>query len=93
VRQLELRLHTFGPGDINDANSVDCPTNGTWTASNEANRFSYNSATDTHQDTPTTRNGIGKLGFLVKAKDGLEIENLRIILLKLRLSSDIDYSC
>jgi hypothetical protein len=34
--------------DINDANSVDCPTNGTWTASNEANRFSYNSATDTY---------------------------------------------
>jgi hypothetical protein len=49
--------------------------NGTWTASNEANRFSYNSATDTYTKnfTPTTfynRNGIGKLGFLVKAKDG-----------------------
>jgi hypothetical protein len=28
--------------DINDANIVDCPTNGAWTASNEANRFTYN---------------------------------------------------
>jgi 1,4-alpha-glucan branching enzyme len=61
--------------DINDANSIDCPTNGTWTASNEANRFTYNSTTDTYTKTftPTTfynRNGIGKIGFLVKAKDG-----------------------
>lgn len=61
--------------DINDANSIDCPTNGTWTASNEANRFSYNSATDTYTKTFTpnvfyNRNGIGRIGFLVKAKDG-----------------------
>lgn len=61
--------------DINDANSSDCPTNGTWTSSNEANKFSYNSATDTYTKTftPNTfynRNGIGKIGFLVKAKDG-----------------------
>ena len=61
--------------DINDANSIDCPTNGTWTSSNEANRFSYNSATDTYTKTFTpnifyNRNGIGKIGFLVKAKDG-----------------------
>jgi hypothetical protein len=40
-------LHLDLVFDINDANSVDCP-NGTWTASNEANRFSYNSATDTY---------------------------------------------
>lgn len=61
--------------DINDANSIDCPTNGTWTSSNEANRFSYNSATDTYTKTFTpnvfyNRNGIGRIGFLVKAKDG-----------------------
>jgi 1,4-alpha-glucan branching enzyme len=61
--------------DINDANSIDCPTNGTWTSSNEANRFIYNSATDTYTKTFTpnvfyNRNGIGKIGFLVKAKDG-----------------------
>lgn len=61
--------------DINDANSIDCPTNGTWTASNEANRFAYNSVTNTYTKTftPNTfynRNGIGKIGFLIKAKDG-----------------------
>ncbi|MFV8345982.1 alpha-amylase family glycosyl hydrolase [Flavobacterium sp. ZB4P13] len=61
--------------DSNDANSVDCPTNGSWTASNEANRFAYNSITDTYTKTftPNTfynRNGIGKIGFLIKAKDG-----------------------
>ena len=61
--------------DINDANSADCPTNGTWNSSNEANRFSYNSATDTYTKTFTpnvfyNRNGIGRIGFLVKAKDG-----------------------
>ena len=61
--------------DINDANSLDCPTNGSWTASNEANRFVYNSVSDTYTKTVTpntfyNRNGIGKIGFLVKAKDG-----------------------
>ncbi|MFV8371392.1 alpha-amylase family glycosyl hydrolase [Flavobacterium sp. LB2P74] len=61
--------------DINDLNSLDCPTNGSWTASNEANRFTYNSASDTYTKTVTpntfyNRNGIGKIGFLVKAKDG-----------------------
>jgi hypothetical protein len=28
-------IHLTWSFDINDANSVDCPTNGTWTASNE----------------------------------------------------------
>ncbi|WP_158728456.1 MULTISPECIES: alpha-amylase family glycosyl hydrolase [unclassified Flavobacterium] len=61
--------------DINDANIVDCPTNGAWTASNEANRFTYDSGSDTYTKTftPNTfynRNGIGRIGFLVKAKDG-----------------------
>ncbi|MDI6047238.1 alpha-amylase family glycosyl hydrolase [Flavobacterium yafengii] len=61
--------------DINDTNSLDCPTNGSWTASNEANRFTYNSVSDTYTKTVTpntfyNRNGIGKIGFLVKAKDG-----------------------
>jgi hypothetical protein len=42
--------------DINDANIVDCPTNGAWTASNEANRFTYNAGSDTYTKTitPTT---------------------------------------
>jgi len=61
--------------DINDANIVDCPTNGAWNTSNEANRFTYNSGSDTYTKTITpsifyNRNGIGRIGFLVKAKDG-----------------------
>nr|WP_315182892.1 alpha-amylase family glycosyl hydrolase [uncultured Flavobacterium sp.] len=61
--------------DINDANSIDCPTNGTWTSSNEANRFTYNAISDTYTKTFTpnvfyNRNGLGKIGFLVKAKNG-----------------------
>jgi len=61
--------------DSNDANSADCPTNGTWNASNEANKFTYNSGSDTYTKTITpntfyNRTGIGRIGFLVKAKDG-----------------------
>ncbi len=61
--------------DINDANIIDCPTNGTWTSSSETNRLTYNSGPDTYtiSFTPQTfysRVGIGRLGFLVKAKDG-----------------------
>ncbi|MEZ4792529.1 MAG: alpha-amylase family glycosyl hydrolase [Gelidibacter sp.] len=61
--------------DVNNQNIQDCPTNGTWTASNEANRLTYNSGTDTYTISfvPTTfyqRTGIGRIGFLVKAKNG-----------------------
>lgn len=61
--------------DTNDINSMDCPTNGTWTSSNEANRLTYNAGTDTYTMTfvPTAfynRTGIGRIGFLVKAKNG-----------------------
>ncbi|MBU0940919.1 MAG: T9SS type A sorting domain-containing protein [Bacteroidetes bacterium] len=61
--------------DINDANIVDCPTNGAWTASSETNRFTYNAASDTYTKTitPSTfynRTNLGRIGFLVKAKDG-----------------------
>ncbi len=61
--------------DINDANIQDCPTNGQWINSNEANKFTYNSGNDTYTFTmtPTTfynRVGIGRIGFLVKAKNG-----------------------
>ena len=61
--------------DINDTNERDCPTNGTWTSSNEANRFTYNLASDTYTMTfvPSTffnRVGLGRFGFLIKAKDG-----------------------
>jgi 1,4-alpha-glucan branching enzyme len=61
--------------DLNLANILDCPTNGAWTNSSETNRFIYTPATDTYTYTftPTTfynRSNIGRLGFLVKAKNG-----------------------
>ncbi|MCO6161328.1 alpha-amylase family glycosyl hydrolase [Flavobacterium sp. NRK F7] len=61
--------------DTNDTNILDCPTNGSWTSSNEANRLTYNAGPDTYTMTfvPNTfyaRTGIGRIGFLVKAKDG-----------------------
>ncbi|KRD11016.1 alpha-amylase [Flavobacterium sp. Root901] len=61
--------------DVNDTNQSDSPSNGSWTASNEASKFTYNAGTDTYTKTFTpsvyfSRNGIGRIGFLVKAKDG-----------------------
>ncbi|WP_310557287.1 alpha-amylase family glycosyl hydrolase [Flavobacterium sp.] len=66
--------------DVNNApgSILDCPTNGSWTNSNEANRLTYNSGSDTYSITFTpnvfyNRPGgapIGRIGFLVKAKDG-----------------------
>lgn len=61
--------------DVNDTNQSDSPSNGTWTSSNEASKFTYNAGTDTYTKTITpatyfARNGIGRIGFLVKAKDG-----------------------
>lgn len=62
--------------DANGNYVADCPTNGTWAASSETNRLTYNSGTDTYTITfvPLTFYGnpatIGKIGFLVKAKDG-----------------------
>lgn len=61
--------------DTNYQNSQDCPTNGSWNNSNEANRLSYNAAADTYSlsFTPTTfygRTGIGRFGFLLKDKTG-----------------------
>ena len=60
--------------DINDTNIVDCPSNGTWTSSSETNRLTYNAGSDTYSITfvPQTfysRTGIGRIGFLVKAKN------------------------
>lgn len=61
--------------DTNDQNIQDSPTNGEWTNSNEANRLTYNSGNDTYTISfiPTVfygRTGIGRIGFLVKAKNG-----------------------
>ena len=34
--------------DISDKNELDSPSNGSWTASNEASKFTYNAGTDTY---------------------------------------------
>ncbi|WP_348812974.1 alpha-amylase family glycosyl hydrolase [Flavobacterium maritimum] len=61
--------------DTNDTAQKGTPLNGSWTASDEASKFTYNSGSDTYTKTitPTTyynTTGIGKIGFLIKAKDG-----------------------
>lgn len=61
--------------DTNDTTQKGTPLNGSWTASNEASKFTYNSGSDTYTKTitPTTyynTTAIGKIGFLIKAKDG-----------------------
>ncbi len=60
--------------DVNDLNTMDSPTNGTWTNSNEAQKLTNNgNGTYSITLTPTTfysRVGIGSIGFLVKAKNG-----------------------
>ena len=88
--------------DVNDTNQMDSPSNGSWTASNEASRFTYNSATDTYTKTFTpsvyfNRNGIGRIGFLIKAKDGTGTKQSQDILVEVgsfqvSLTSPIDNS-
>ena len=61
--------------DLNFGNEQDSPTNGSWTNSDEANRLTYNSGTDTYSisfvpNTFYNRTGIGRIGFLLKAKNG-----------------------
>ena len=60
--------------DSNDLNSINSPTNGTWTNSDESQKFTNNgNGTYSYTFTPTTlynRTGIGSIGFLVKAKNG-----------------------
>lgn len=61
--------------DIDDTTQKGTPLNGTWEASDEASKFNYNSANDTYTKTfvPTTyynTTNIGKLGFLIKVKNG-----------------------
>lgn len=51
------------------------PNNGDWTASTEASKFTYNAVADTYTKTITPATyynaiGLGKIGFLVKAKNG-----------------------
>jgi glycosidase len=61
--------------DLNDTTPKGTPLNGTWEASDEASKFTYNAGSDTYTKTitPTTyynATGIGKIGFLIKAKNG-----------------------
>lgn len=61
--------------DTNDTTQKGTPLNGSWTASDEASKFTYNSGSDTYTKTITptayyNTTGIGKIGFLIKAKDG-----------------------
>jgi 1,4-alpha-glucan branching enzyme len=60
--------------DLNDLNSIDSPTNGTWQNSNVGQKLTNNgNATYSISFTPSTfhnRIGIGSIGFLVKAKNG-----------------------
>ena len=60
--------------DTNDENIMDSPTNGSWTNSNEAQKLTNNGdGTYSISLTPTifyNRTGIGRIGMLVKAKDG-----------------------
>ncbi|KGL63873.1 alpha-amylase family glycosyl hydrolase [Polaribacter sp. Hel1_85] len=60
--------------DSNGENTMDSPTNGTWTNTNEAQKLTNNgNGTFSFTMVPTTfynRTGIGKIGMLVKAKDG-----------------------
>lgn len=60
--------------DLNDTNSLDSPTNGTWTSSSESQKMTNNgNGTFSFAFVPNTlyqRTGIGRIGMLVKAKDG-----------------------
>ncbi|WP_163400757.1 alpha-amylase family glycosyl hydrolase [Flavobacterium fluviatile] len=61
--------------DTNDTTAKGTPNNGSWTASSAASMFTYNAGTDTYTKTITpatyyNATGIGRIGFLVKAKDG-----------------------
>lgn len=76
--------------DINDTNIVDCPTNGTWTNSSETNRLTYTAGTDSYSITFTpntfySRSNLGRIGFLVKAKDGTGDKKSQDILVEVGL--------
>ena len=61
--------------NLKDENIQDCPSNGSWTSSNELNKLTYNSTMDSYSISIVpkeffNREDIGKIGFLIKAKDG-----------------------
>jgi hypothetical protein len=72
--------------DTNDINSRDCPSNGSWTSSNEVNKFTYTAGylqIYFYTQCFYSRNGIGRIGYLIKAKDGSGDKKLKIIMLRL----------
>jgi hypothetical protein len=76
--------------DLNDTTQKGTPLNGSWNASDEASKFTYNSISDTYTKTitPTTyynTTGIGKIGFLIKAKDGAGDKKSQDILIEVGL--------
>ncbi len=60
--------------DLNDVNAGDSPTNGSWENSNEFQKMTDNGdGTFSYTFTPATfynTTGIGRIGMLIKAKDG-----------------------
>lgn len=71
--------------DLNLSNQQDCPTNGSWDASSDTNKLTYDSTADTYSIsfTPTAfynRTAIGRIGFLLKAKDGSDDKKSQDIL-------------
>ncbi|MBZ4044691.1 alpha-amylase family glycosyl hydrolase [Flavobacterium hibisci] len=61
--------------DTNDTTAKGTPNNGSWTASSAASMFTYNAGTYTYTKTITpatyyNATGIGRIGFLIKTKDG-----------------------
>ncbi|WP_264566435.1 alpha-amylase family glycosyl hydrolase [Flavobacterium sp. N3904] len=61
--------------DLDDTSPKGTPLNGSWAASDAASKFTYNAGSDTYTKTfvPTAyynTTNIGKIGFLIKAKDG-----------------------
>ena len=76
--------------DTNDTTQKGTPNNGSWEASSDASKFTYNAGTDTYTKTivPTTyysTTGIGKIGFLIKAKNGTGDKKSQDILVEVGL--------
>ncbi|HSN48351.1 MAG TPA: hypothetical protein VLR29_06280, partial [Flavobacterium sp.] len=78
--------------DLNDTTQKGTPLNGSWNASDEASKFTYNAGADTYTKTITptayyNTTGIGKIGFLIKAKDGTGDKKSQDILVEVGLFS------
>jgi hypothetical protein len=52
--ELRIILYIYAWSyDTNDINSRDCPSNGSWTSSNEVNKFTYTAGADIYRFTFT----------------------------------------